>query len=319
MEVSHAESGISLASLEFNDKGGWNVGEELSGIYNIDARGWITLKEDTDEGKELIGAVNRACSLALVPGKFDDELGINLIIKKPETAGAWNLKGERYNYLELWYDPECLELGSTAGYVEFDANEAIFTSHEEYSSTGEPEGTEGPYSYSISDLGILDFKEIEALQGFASTDSNFIALVNNEAEEIALILMVKGGTPDAASLCGRYNSVDISFGIDDSDGFNQVVDAEIETGSIIFDGRGNWQDDEKEGETGTYDVDENGRLVVNCQNTYSPASPDGSLAIEPDMDASEDNDLGLCFILSTPIESSAQGLPGVLMLLLDEK
>ena len=121
---------------------------------------------------------------------------------------------------------------------------------------------------------------------------------------------------DASILTGRYNF--LGYFHDDPAGSTHEVG--LDAGYAIFDGSSSFSytTDFPSPESGsaTYDIDANGRLLIDGEQSYGFVSPDGSFIIVPVSDSSEDNDLGFSILVKRPLLIKA--MPWIPLLLLDD-
>lgn len=285
---------VNTAGMTLGEDGTWDM--ELpdgaySGTYAINDQGRLTIEITAPESEaEKItenGAVSPDGDLIVIP-EATQEPGMVFLMKQEPNPAAVDLINQRYNFVDFSDATQSsLEMG--AGYIVF--GKTYFTYHEEYNaSEGDAaDYTENRIEYSVNAEGNIEVPDKNGT-GYISPDGNFIVFTNPEKDEI--LFLSRAGIVDEGEMFGRYQlaGMDYDFGASDPG-------PQIESGSLMFDGNGQWEYG-AENENGTYAAETFGRLLIDDNNTtYGALSPNGDIAIKPDTD---DGEIGISFLVKAP-------------------
>jgi len=315
------EGGQELA----DDLDGDGESSDLTGFFGLGPLGRLVVRGDVDgdvivagnlktlqvtggnlNGDVFVpyGSIGRITVRALYDRATGDWIGGNAT---GDIRAGQNLSG-RYNFVSFYHDAPAggpHEMETYAGYVTFDGLGQV-------SDVGEVEAWGGPGWSSSGTYSLDRYGRVVAvgMRGYGLVSENgelvvFADLDPDEDEDLGMSFFVKSSSSlTEADLSGRYNMVSFFHDAPASDGPQELVTS---AGYVTFDGAGNWTavpeieafGDEGEVESGTYALDEDGRLIIDGENSYGMVTPDGQVLIVPDLDPEGGDDVGITFLVKS--------------------
>ena len=215
------------------------------------------------------------------------------------NLSAADLNGERYNYVsvsrELQDDDITWAFDICAGHIAF--GDGQLSVYNEYDfSDGVDDDVTPDLNYAVN-AGIISFPDDPDRSGIIGPDGSVMGVVYNSADEQEIVFLVKAATLEKEDIYGRYIMMECEY-----DTIAISNQWEFGTGYVLFDGEGNYTVPGEADETGTYDIDADGRVVLDGETTYGPVSPDGNFIIVPWMEEQSGTveEIGASFLLKAP-------------------